>query len=107
METMNIDLGLFTVTTLIKGLHTSSVFDFEVSATEPRTFIKEMLPRIDRREVIQQDEHGEWICPKGEEVLEMAGVLMREEYLHSEEARDDHEIRTNGECLREVQKFPK
>ena len=37
----------------------------------------------------------------------MAGVLTREEYLHSEEARDDHEIRTNGEYIREVQKSPK
>ena len=55
----------------------------------PRTFIKEMLPRIDRREVIRQDEDGEWICPKGEEVLQMAGVLTIEEYVHSEEARDD------------------
>jgi hypothetical protein len=36
METMNIDLGLFTVTTLIKGLHTSGVFDYEVSATEAK-----------------------------------------------------------------------
>jgi hypothetical protein len=50
-----------------------------------------MLPRIDRREVIREDEDGEWICPKGEEVLQMAGVLMIEEYVNSE-ARDDHEI---------------
>jgi hypothetical protein len=46
-----------------------------------------------RREVIRQDEDGEWICPKGEEVLQMAGVLTIEEYVHSEEARHDHEIR--------------
>jgi hypothetical protein len=53
-----------------------------------------MLPRIDRSEVIRQDKDGEWICLKGEEVLQMAGVLMiDEEYVHSEEARDDHEIR--------------
>jgi hypothetical protein len=44
------------------------------------------------REVIRQDEDGEWICPNGEEVLQMAGVLTIEEYAHSEEARDDHEI---------------
>jgi hypothetical protein len=61
-----------------------------------------MLPRIDRREVIRQDEDGEWICPKGEEVLQMAEVLTIEEYVHSEEARDDHEIHkmrnTYGKC---------
>jgi hypothetical protein len=34
MKTMNIDLGLFTETTLIKGLHTSGGFGYEVSATE-------------------------------------------------------------------------
>jgi hypothetical protein len=60
----------------------------------PRTCIKEMLPRIDRREVIRQDaKDGEWICLKGEEVLQMVGVRMIEEYVHSEEVRDDHEIR--------------
>jgi hypothetical protein len=52
-----------------------------------------MLPRIDRREVMRQDEDGEWICPKGEEVLQMAGVLTIEAYVHSGEERDDHEIR--------------
>jgi hypothetical protein len=74
----------------------------------PRTFIKEMLPRIDRREVIRQDEDGEeWICQKGEEVLQMAGVLTTEEYVHSEEARDFPEIHTNEEYIWEVQKLPK
>jgi hypothetical protein len=48
---------------------------------------------------IRQDEDGEWICPKREKVLKMAGVLTIEEYVHSEEARDDHEIRTiYGKC---------
>jgi hypothetical protein len=37
----------------------------------------------------------------------MAGVLMTEEYVHSEEGRDDHEIRTNEEYIWEVQKLPK
>jgi hypothetical protein len=33
METMNIDLGLFTETTMIKGLHTSGGFGYyEVSS---------------------------------------------------------------------------
>ena len=40
-----------------------------------------MLPRIDRREFIQQDEDGEWICPKSEEVLKKVGVLTIEEYI--------------------------
>jgi hypothetical protein len=31
---MNIDLGLFTKTTLITGLHTSGGLGYEVSATE-------------------------------------------------------------------------
>jgi hypothetical protein len=49
---------------------------------------------------MRQDEAGEWICPKSEEVLEMAGVLtILEEYVHPEEARDDHEIRTNEEYM--------
>jgi hypothetical protein len=39
----------------------------------PRTCIKEMLPRFDKREIIRQDEDGEWICPKGEEVLSNGG----------------------------------
>jgi hypothetical protein len=30
---------------------------------------------------IQQDEEGEWICPKSEEVLQKAGVLTIEEYI--------------------------
>ena len=30
-------------------------------------------------EVIRQDEEGEWICPKSEEVLKTAGVLTIEE----------------------------
>jgi hypothetical protein len=34
----------------------------------------------------------------------MAGVLTIEEYVHSEEARDDHEIRTHEEYIWEVQK---
>jgi hypothetical protein len=34
MATMNIDLGLFTETTLITELHTSGGFVYEVSATE-------------------------------------------------------------------------
>jgi hypothetical protein len=52
-------------------------------------------------EVIRQDEDEEWICPKSEEVLEMAGVLtILEEYVHSEEeARDDHEIHTKEEYI--------
>jgi hypothetical protein len=29
----------------------------------------------------QQDEEGEWICPKSEEVLKKAGVLTVEEYI--------------------------
>jgi hypothetical protein len=33
----------------------------------------------------QEDKDGDWICPKGEEVLQMAGVLMIEEYVHSGE----------------------
>jgi hypothetical protein len=33
---MNIDLGLFTETTLITGLHTSGGFGYEVSATEAK-----------------------------------------------------------------------
>lgn len=32
-------------------------------------------------EFIHQDEDGEWICPKSEEVLEKAGVLTIEEYI--------------------------
>jgi hypothetical protein len=32
-------------------------------------------------EFIQQNEEGEWICPKSEEVLKKAGVLMIEEYI--------------------------
>jgi hypothetical protein len=32
-------------------------------------------------EFIRQDEKGEWICPKSEEVLKKAGVLMIEEYI--------------------------
>ena len=72
----------------------------------PRAFIKEMLPRIDRREVIWQDKDGEWICPKGEDVLQMAGVLTIEEYVHSEEARDDHKIHKMRNIW-EVQKLPK
>jgi hypothetical protein len=31
------------------------------------------------------------------EVLQMVGVLTIEEHVHSEEARDDHEIHTNEE----------
>jgi hypothetical protein len=110
METMNIDLGLFTETTLIKGLHTSGGFGCEVSATEAKNIHQggDLLPRIDRREVIWQDEDGEWICPKGEEVLRRAGVLMIEEYVHSEEARDDHEIhKMRNIHIWEVQKLPK
>jgi hypothetical protein len=66
-------------------------------------------PRIDRREVIRQDEDGEWICPKGEErsASMWAGVLTKEECVHSEEARDDHEIRTHDEYIWEVQHLPK
>jgi len=30
---------------------------------------------------IRQDEEGEWICPKSEEVLIKAGVLTTEEYI--------------------------
>jgi hypothetical protein len=94
---MNIDLGLlFTETTLITGLHTSGGFGCEVSATEAKNIDQGLLLRIDRREVIRQDKDGEWICPKGEEVLQMAGVLMIEEYVHSEEARDNHEIHKQG-----------
>jgi hypothetical protein len=37
-------------------------------------------------EVLRQDEDEEWIFPKSEEVLKMAGVLTIEEYVHSEEA---------------------
>jgi hypothetical protein len=48
---------------------------------------------------IRQDEEGEWICPKSEEVLKKAGVLTIVEYVHSEEARDDHEIRGDEECI--------
>jgi hypothetical protein len=33
---MNIDLGLFTETTLIKGLQTSGGYSYEVSATEAK-----------------------------------------------------------------------
>jgi Flp pilus assembly protein CpaB len=33
------------------------------------------------REFIRQDEEGEWICPKSEEVLKKAGVLTIEEYI--------------------------
>jgi hypothetical protein len=36
----------------------------------------------------------------------MAGVLTIEEYVHSEDARDDHEIRTNEEYIWEVHKLP-
>jgi hypothetical protein len=32
-------------------------------------------------EVIRRDEDGEWICPKSEEVLKVAGVLTIEEYI--------------------------
>jgi hypothetical protein len=32
-------------------------------------------------EFIRQDEEGEWICPKSEEVLKKAGVLTIEEYI--------------------------
>jgi hypothetical protein len=33
-------------------------------------------------EFIRQDEEGEWICPKSEEVLKKAGVLtIEEEYI--------------------------
>jgi hypothetical protein len=39
METMNIDLGLFTETTLITGLHTSGGFGCEVSATEAKNIV--------------------------------------------------------------------
>jgi methionyl-tRNA synthetase len=74
----------------------------------PGTFIKEMLPRIDRREVIRQDEDEEWICPKGEEVLQMARVLTIEEYVHSEEAGYNHEICGDKKyILWEVQKLQK
>jgi hypothetical protein len=31
-------------------------------------------------EFIRQDEEGEWICPKSEEVLKKAGVQTIEEY---------------------------
>jgi hypothetical protein len=41
---------------------------------------------------IRQDEEGEWICPKSEEVLKRTEVLTIEEYVHSDEARDDDEI---------------
>jgi hypothetical protein len=58
-------------------------------------------------EFIRQDEKGEWICPKSEEVLKKAGVLTIEEHVHSEEARVDHEIRADEEYIWEVQKLPK
>ena len=32
-------------------------------------------------EFIRQDEEGEWICPKSEEILKKAGVLTIEEYI--------------------------
>jgi hypothetical protein len=34
-----------------------------------------------RGEFIRQDEEGEWICPKNEEVLKKAGALTIEEYI--------------------------
>jgi hypothetical protein len=40
METMNIDLGLFTETTLITGMHTWGGFGCEVPATEAKNIHK-------------------------------------------------------------------
>jgi hypothetical protein len=36
---------------------------------------------------IRQDEEGEWICPKSEDVLRKAGVLMIVEYIQRRRER--------------------
>jgi hypothetical protein len=48
-------------------------------------------------EFIRQDEEWGIDLPQKGGSTKKAGVLMIEEYAHSEEARDDHEIRTNEE----------
>jgi hypothetical protein len=92
------DLGFVTGTTLITGLHTSGGFVYEVWNGGQEHSSRRCYRGL-TGEVIRQDEDGEWICPKSEEVLKMAGVPTIEEYVHSEEATDDHEIRTNEEYI--------
>jgi hypothetical protein len=60
-------------------------------------------------EFIQQDEEGEWICPKSEEVATKKGGRSADNrrVVHSEEAKEDHKIRTNEEYIWELQKLPK
>jgi hypothetical protein len=57
-----------------------------------------MLPRIDRR--VHSTRRGRGMdLPEKQGSTKKAGVLTIEEYVHSEEGRDDHEIRTNEEYI--------
>ena len=60
-------------------------------------------------EFIRQDEEGEWICPKSEEVLIKAGVLTTEEYIQRrrEMIIKYAETRNTVYSIWEVQKLPK
>jgi hypothetical protein len=66
-----------------------------------------MLPRIDRREFIRQDEEWECICPKSEEVLKMAGVLTIEEYIPRRRETIMKYAQTRDIYIWEVPKIPK
>jgi hypothetical protein len=52
MKTMNIDLGLFTATTLITGLHTLGGYGYEVSAMEAKNTV---FCEISRQRILSAD----------------------------------------------------